>query len=96
MSVQQLSGSALSVDIVTNYSIVMCRKLQDCILKHVDNICTIAKQHLFVQDATLHHVLLPLRHYHIRTVNGISNIVIVFVGLLENAGQYVKMDNTDF
>jgi len=96
MRVQQLSGSALSVDIVTTYSIIMCRKLQDCILKHVDNICTIAKQHLFVQDATLHHILLPLRHYHTRTVNGISNIVIVFVGLLENAGQYVKMDNTDF
>jgi len=32
MRVHQLSGSALSVDIVTNYSIVMCRKLQDCTL----------------------------------------------------------------
>jgi hypothetical protein len=29
-------------------------------------------------------------------VDGISNIVIVFVGLLENAGQYVKLDKTDF
>lgn len=96
MCVQQQSGSALSVDIVTNYSTLMCRKLQDCILKYVDNICTIATQHLFVQDATLHHILLPLRHYHIRIVDGISNIVILFVGLLENAGQYVKLDNTDF
>ena len=34
MRVQQVSGSALPVDIVTNYSIVMCRKLQDCALKH--------------------------------------------------------------
>ena len=38
--VQQVSGSNLSVDIVTNYSIVMCRKLQDCASKYVDSICT--------------------------------------------------------
>ena len=38
--VQQVSGSTLSVDIVTNYSIVMCRKLQDCASKYVDSICT--------------------------------------------------------
>lgn len=76
MRVQQVSGSAVSVDIVTNYSIVMCRKLQDCTLKNVDNICTIATQYLFIQDATLqdatlHHILLPLRHYHIHMVDGI-------------------------
>jgi hypothetical protein len=29
-------------------------------------------------------------------VDGISHIVTVFVGLLENAGQYVKLDKNDF
>lgn len=96
MRVQQVSGSALPVDIVTSYSIVMCRKSQDCTLKHVDNVCTIATQYLFIQDATLHHILLPRRHYSIRMVDGISDIVIVAVGLLENAGEFVKLDKTDF
>jgi len=29
-------------------------------------------------------------------VDGISDIVIVAVGLLENAGEFVKLDKTDF
>lgn len=96
MRVQQVSGSVLPVDIVTNYSIVMCCKLQDCTLKHVDNICTTATRYFFIQDAIRHHILLPRRHYHIRVADGISDIVIVVVGLLENAGESVKLDKTDF
>ena len=49
-----------------------------------------------IQDATLHHIPLPRRHYHIRMVVTISNVVTVFVDVLQNAGQHVKLDRTDF